>query len=437
MLAGECINFAKLFHLEYYTNYFAYRGERIIIKKLTLSIILITSFVALLTGAYLFLSSQFNPSIADAPQSPQTNQNKLDAEVDLKEDKRKITLSAVGDIMVHSAQYNSAYDKDSKSYDFTGNFQVIAPIIRKADLAIANLETVFAGRERGISSYPVFNSPDEMGLALKDSGFDVLSTANNHSLDKGENGVLRTLAFLKEIDLTTVGTYPSREDRDRIVVKDVHGVKIAFISYTYSTNGIPIPKGKEYLVNVINKDKLFADLKKAKELKPDLVIANMHWGNEYQRQPDSNQTDLAKELIADGVDIILGSHPHVIQPIDKIEVSLANGEKREGFVIYSLGNFISNQNMQTLNKKYVDSGVILNFEIEKDFVSNITKITNISYIPTWVHKYNKNGVHYNILPVEEAIQDYEAGNKGNLTSWDYGRLKDVLQETREQFAEIN
>ncbi len=339
--------------------------------------------------------------------------------------------------MVHSAQYNAAYNKDKESYDFTENFQLIAPIIQKADLAIANLETVFAGSERGISSYPLFNSPDEMGLALKDAGFDVLSTANNHSLDKGEKGILRTLSFLKEIGLTTVGTYQSWEDRDNIVVKEVNGVKIAFISYTYSTNGIPVPKGKEYLVNVINKDKLFADLEKAKELIPDLVIANMHWGNEYQRQPDSVQSDLANELIANGVDIILGSHPHVIQPFDKIEVALDNGEKREGFVIYSLGNFISNQNMQTLNKKYVDSGVILNFEIEKDFVSNITKITNISYVPTWVHKYNKNGVHYNILPVEEAIQDYEAGNKGYLTSWDYGRLKDVLEETREQFTKIN
>ena len=196
-----------------------------------------------------------------------------------------------GDIMCHSYQYNEAYDSATGTYDFSHNFTDMKKYFDNADLVIGNLETVFAGENVGISDYPCFNSPDSFADAIKDAGFDVLTTANNHSMDKRMAGVLRTLDVLDERGIDHMGTYRSAEERDNILIKDVNGIKIAFLSYTYGTNGIPIPEGKEYAISLIDKDKLAQDMA---ALRPqcDYLVISLHWGTEYLLEPTQEQQEL-------------------------------------------------------------------------------------------------------------------------------------------------
>lgn len=336
---------------------------------------------------------------------------------------RKISIAAVGDIMAHMPQINSAYRKEQDSYDFRDHFSEVKPIFHASDLVIGNLETTLAGKDRGYSGYPMFNAPDELADALAWAGFDVLSTANNHSLDRGEKGLLRTLEVLVERGITPVGTHSSLEARNSPVIVERNGITIGLLAYTYGTNGIPIPNGKSYLVNLIDHQQMEKDIT---NLRPrvDLVVICMHWGNEYQRQPHASQISLANMLVAWGADIILGSHPHVIQPAEFIN---------DSFVIYSLGNFISNQ-----RDRYRDSGVILTLEITKDPADNKVSIERVSYIPTWVHKFRRdNRWDYRILPVEEYLTKYNSGQDRYIEKGEYERLQQVWKETREHLGELN
>ncbi len=336
---------------------------------------------------------------------------------------RKISIAAVGDIMAHMPQINSAYRKEKNIYDFRDHFSEVKPIFHASDLVIGNLETTLAGKDRGYSGYPMFNAPDELADALAWAGFDVLSTANNHSLDRGEKGLLRTLEVLVERGITPVGTHSSLEARNSPVIVERNGITIGLLAYTYGTNGIPIPNGKSYLVNLIDHQQMEEDITNLRPL-VDLVVICMHWGNEYQRQPHASQRSLANMLVAWGADIILGSHPHVIQPAEFIN---------DSFVIYSLGNFISNQ-----RDRYRDSGVILTLEITKDPVDNKVSIERVSYIPTWVHKFRKdNRWNYRILPVEEYLTKYNSGQDRYIEKGEYERLQQVWKETREHLGELN
>ena len=182
----------------------------------------------------------------------------------------------------------------------------------------------------------MFNSPSELGVALKNMGLDVLSTANNHSMDRYEKGVISTLDALDEIGIAHTGTYRSEEERDTILIKEVNGIKIAFLSFTYGTNGIPIPSGKEYLVNLIDEDLMLEQINLAKEQDVDLICASMHWGVEYAQKQNKEQERLADFLIKNGVQIIIGNHAHVIEPMEIRKVTLEDETEREGFVVYAL-----------------------------------------------------------------------------------------------------
>ncbi|MDW7675026.1 MAG: CapA family protein [Bacillota bacterium] len=343
---------------------------------------------------------------------------------------KTITIAAVGDIMGHMPQVNAAYIKDERKYDFTDNFAEVRYVFVSSDIVVGNLETTLAGPDRGFSGYPMFNTPDELAGALAWAGFDVLSTANNHSLDRGESGVLRTLEVLKQHDLLTVGTASSEEDRDSSKIMSREGINVGFLAYTYGTNGIPIPMGKDYLVNLIDEELIANDIAKIRT-KVDLVVVSMHWGNEYQREPNASQEELARKLIGWGADIILGSHPHVVQPMEFIEVIQEDGEARTGFVIYSLGNFISNQ-----RDRYRDSGVILQIDVEKNFTSNKLEISEVNYISTWVHKYYFNNKwNYRILPTEDFIVQYSLGEDKLLVEDDYHRLIEVWNDTNKHLGQ--
>lgn len=334
-----------------------------------------------------------------------------------------VTMSVIGDIMCHDSQYKDAYVKDTDSYDFTYVFSDVQKYIQVADIAVGNLETTFAGKDRGYSNYPNFNTPEQLGYNLKTLGIDVLSTANNHSLDKGYNGLVSTLNFLDDAGIAHTGTYASEEDQDKILIQNVKGITMAFLSFTYGTNGIAIPSGKDYCINLIDKDLILEQINLAKAQNPDMICVFMHWGDEYKYKPNSTQEDLADFLFENGVDVILGGHPHVLEPMEKRQITLEDGTTKDGFVIYSLGNFISGQ--KDLDTK---SSAILNLSITKNGETGKISIDEATYIPVYMYRDSNTAKlqRFKLLDVEANIQKYESGEDTSLGKTVYNTLKESL-----------
>jgi poly-gamma-glutamate synthesis protein (capsule biosynthesis protein) len=307
------------------------------------------------------------------------------------EDKKKshtVQIAVFGDIMMHSPQIKAG--EQNNKYDFSHFFHDVKPYLERPDIAVGNLELTLAGPSKPYTGYPLFNSPDEIIDALLASGVDAVSTANNHSMDTGEAGVRRTLQVLKEKKLKAFGTASSQEERNTPLIIEKNGIKIAFLAYTESTNGNPVPK--DYLVNRIDLPLIRKDIQKAKEMGADFVSVSLHWGVEYQRKPNEFQKKTAQEVLKAGADVIVGSHPHVVQPIEKVTI-----DGQEKLIIYSLGNFVSNQ-----QDTYTDEGLIVYFDIARDPTSKKVKLIKVSFLPTYVHKYNKNGKRqYTVLPLEK------------------------------------
>ncbi|MBH5317879.1 CapA family protein [Paenibacillus sp. GSMTC-2017] len=322
----------------------------------------------------------------------------------------------VGDIMSHSPQLPGSYNATEKKYNFDPFFEEVKPILKQGDWVMANLETPIAGKEYGYTGYPSFNAPLELAEALKNAGFNLFSTANNHSLDKGEKGLLRTLEHLKGLELQAVGTASSQEEADALIISEKNGIKMGLLSYTYGTNGIPIPEGKPYLVNLIDEEKIKKDITRLKEGGADLVTVALHFGAEYQTTPNEEQKQLARALVAAGADIIAGSHPHVLQPYEVIETLDAKGNKKSALIIYSMGNFISNQRGGSK-----DYGVIFKVNIRKNVTEGTINLTEVEAIPTWVHRYKPDkSYRYRILPIEETLAE---ANDKLLRASDYETMK--------------
>ncbi|CAM3974827.1 CapA family protein [Paenibacillus alkaliterrae] len=323
---------------------------------------------------------------------------------------------AVGDIMMHMPLLPGAYDKTTDRYNFDPFFTEVKPLFAQGDWVIANLETPIAGEEFGYSGYPLFNAPVELAEALKAAGFNMITNANNHSLDKGEKGLLRTLANLKALDLPIVGTAASQEEADRLLLSEKNGIVMGLAAYTYGTNGIPIPEGKPYLVSIIYEEKIKEDIMRLRREGADFITVSLHFGTEYQTAPNEEQKRLARSLIAAGADIIAGSHPHVVQPYEVVETVNEHGLAKKGLIIYSMGNFISNQRGETK-----DYGVIFKVNIRKNKSDGSTQLTEIESIPTWVHRYKPDHAYrYRILPIDETIA---ASSDELLTQADYATLK--------------
>ena len=332
-----------------------------------------------------------------------------------------INMSVIGDIMCHNTQYQDAYNSSSGTYDFSYVFTDIKKYIENADISIGNLETTFAGKDRNYSGYPTFNTPEILAKNLKDLGIDVLGTANNHSLDKGYKGIASTLDFLDEQNISHMGTYRSEEEQNTIITKDVNGIKFAFLAFTYGTNGITVPSGKEFCINLIDKDLILKQINLAKEQNPDIICVNMHWGIEYQTSPNKEQKDLADFLFENDVDIILGSHPHVLQKMEKRTITTESGKEKDGFVIYSLGNFMSGQ-----VKENTKNSVILNLSITKHSDDRIT-IDSAKYTPIYMYKSGSSNKKYKILDIKNSISNYENGNR-TINSSTYNILKTELNK---------
>lgn len=342
-----------------------------------------------------------------------------------------ITMSVIGDIMCHDSQYKDAYVRNTDSYDFSYVFSDVQKYLQVADIAVGNLETTFAGKERGYSNYPTFNTPEQLAYNLKTLGIDVLSTANNHSLDKGYNGLVSTLNFLDDAGIAHTGTYASSENQNKILIQNVKGMSIAFLSFSYGTNGIPVPSGKDYCINLIDEDLIAKQIELAKEQEPDMICVFMHWGIEYQTKQNKTQNELADFLFQNGVDVILGGHPHVLQPMEKRQITLADGTTKDGFIIYSLGNFISGQ--KDLDTK---SSAILNLNITKNGETGKISINEATYIPVYMYKSSSGSLQrFKLLDVKANIEKYESGIDTSLGKTAYNTLKESLDFTTKILGE--
>ncbi len=371
-------------------------------------------------------SSKPETSLLPSIKLPSIENIDIPALIPPKEYKAKIAV--VGDLMVHKWQLENAYNKSTGEYNFDHCFENVQQYLQDADLTIGNLETTFAGKDAGYAFYPTFNTPDAFGYALKNAGFDLLTTANNHSNDKLEAGIIRTIDILDELGIEHFGTYKTEVERDNIFIKEVNGFEFAFLSYSYSTNGIPLTKGKWFLVNPLDKKQIEYDIKRAKELNPDFIVIMPHMGNEYQQYTVQEFKDWVQFMFDCGADIVLASHPHVLQPMEFVDVENPDGTMRKCFVIYSLGNFISSQRDVPR-----DEGIILNLFFEKTEGEKAV-IKNVSYIPTWVKWKNKAGaMDIRVLSVFDTLAAYEAGENIDLSSSDIKRLKQVHNEIANVF----
>lgn len=300
------------------------------------------------------------------------------------------TIVGIGDILIHGIVYKDV--KVGDSYNFKPLLSDVKPYIENADISFANQETMIGGKEIGLSTYPTFNSPTEVGDALKDAGIDIVSMANNHTLDRGEKAIKNAIQHWNNIGMVYTGSYLNEEDQQTIRTIKVNGITFSFLAYTYGTNGIPIPEGKDFLVNLINIEAMKNDIVRAKAIS-DAVVVSVHFGNEYQRLPNDNQKHLVRELANAGANIILGHHPHVLQPAEWVERD--DGQKT--FVIYSLGNFLSGQ-----KGIYKEIGGILKLDVEKTINGSgvVINIKNPSFLPTIVRKTAVS--KYTVVPLKNV-----------------------------------
>ena len=309
----------------------------------------------------------------------------------------RITLLFVGDLMQHDAQIKAA--KTADGYDYTDCFKHVKEEITQADIAVANLEVTLGGKPyRG---YPSFSAPDEFLHAVKDAGFDVLLTGNNHCLDRGSRGLERTILMLDSLDFASAGTYineAQRRERYPLLVEK-NGFRIVFLNYTYGTNGLEpvLPR----IVNYIDKKKMKEDIAVARRMRPDAIIACMHWGIEYRLLPQKAEKDLVDWLLAQGVDHVIGSHPHVLQPM---EVKRDVHTPAKHLVVYSLGNFISN-----MSKENTDGGAMVRLELIKYF--DIVQMRSCDYSLVWTSRPflsgKKNFEVYPVKYIDKPIENKE------------------------------
>jgi poly-gamma-glutamate synthesis protein (capsule biosynthesis protein) len=364
---------------------------------------------------------------------------------------RYAVIAAVGDILIHSPILTAQYDPAADTFDFNGNYKYVKALISGADLAIANFETSLGGGPSSdYSGYPTFNSPDALAVALKNAGFDMLTTANNHIFDSGEEGFLRTGAKLRELGFDVLGTRTDLSQK-RYLVKTVNGIRIGFTDFTYDTgaygdvrslNGIPLTETVDALVNTFGYDTLDDDLARIGTVIDDmradgaeLVVVVMHWGNEYETTEDGWETGIAGRLADFGVDVVIGGHPHVLQPIKTISSDVSG---KTTLVAYSTGNFISNQRAELMeidNPTYPEDGMILFVRVRKDAATGKASVANVAFLPTWVHKfYAAGGIPaYEILPARDAIAapaDYNLGASPDGLE----RIRNSLRETLELMA---
>ncbi len=358
------------------------------IKKTPLIIIL-----CIILGACFVIAKTTNKGVKKNNDSKviEKENNKKDSKSDKK---KSMSLLMVGDVLTHDSVLADALKEDG-SYDFTSMFTYIKPLIKDYDLKYVNQESIIGGPSFKYSGYPTFNAPDSIGDNLIDTGFNVIGLANNHAYDKGETAILYSNKYWGSKDVIAAGTYSSFEDRDNIKVYEKNGIKYAFLAYTTSLNGYTLSSDKSYLVNVYSDELVKDDINKIKD-KVDVVIVAMHWGDEYTNTPTNSEVAIAQHLSDLGVDLIIGTHPHVVQPIEYVGETL---------VIYSLGNFISNQLVLGLNPAI---GLMVGVDITVDGDETKVSIKEKELL----YSYSDNSTKFKVIPFskmsDDILSDYKS-----------------------------
>ncbi|CAM3720273.1 CapA family protein [Mesobacillus zeae] len=385
------------------------RKKRYALYVFIISFLLVIASSLLIVRMYQSKGTGSSDAVQTSAPLPQKKASEAGKELE-----EKVTLGAIGDILIHDRVYIDAMTKEG--YDFKPMLASVKDILIQPDLLLANQETVLGGIELGLSGYPAFNSPREVGDAIIDSGVDIVSTANNHSLDKGEKGIQSAIGYMETTSLPYVGAFKDPEDKKKLRILEENGVKIAYLSYTYGTNGIPVPEGKDYLVNLIDRAAMKEEIRRARQ-NADAVVMSIHWGNEYERTPNNSQKDLAKFLADEGVDVIFGHHPHVLQPMEWIEAE----DGRKTLIVYSLGNFLSGQ-----VRDYKDIGGLVTVELTKNVTpgGNSITVSNPEFTPTYVasqaeQNYRvvllKNAGSHGLPNAEEKYKEIMAHMNGPLS----------------------
>lgn len=361
--------------------------KRVMIRNILLLIVtLFVSFLVLYSSSLVVLYHSEN------------KKEEIGEKEEVVETEKRFSLVMVGDGLIHGAVYADA--KTDVGYDFTSMLSEMKPIISSFDLAFYNQESILGGTELGLSTYPRFNSPYEAGDAFLDAGFNLVSLANNHTLDRGEKAIINSYNYWKNKEAYVAGSYATEEDRNTIIVKEENGIKYALLAYTCWTNGLSIPGGKTYLLNRYSEELVKKDVESIKD-RVDVLMVSMHFGDEYSFTPSWEQIKIASYLSSLGVDIIIGHHPHVVQPIEFINDTL---------VIYSLGNFLSGQ--RGIEKL---TGLMVSLDVVKDLNTNDISLQNINAELTYTYS------------------DYNKGYRGNYKVYPYTKLTESLLPNYETY----
>ncbi len=323
------------------------------------------------------------------------------------------TILSAGDVIMHDAVIQSG-KKDSGDYDYTGIFKEIKPYVQKSDFSIISYEGVSLDSDKNYTGYPLFNAPPAIMEAFSDTGFKMVNTGNNHCLDRGLKGLLETGNIIKQLKMQVIGTFQDIAV-PRHKIHDLNGIKVGFLSYTYGCNMNENRLTKEEQdihLNLIDNEKLKMEIE-ALSKTTDMVVVLVHWGIEYRQEPTDAQKKLADSMFLWGADIVLGSHPHVVEPS---EIRETDGKNK--YVIYSMGNFLSNQiggnNPNPRNNDLTEDSMMISLEIEKDLETGKTSLTSVKHIPTWVYRYMENGIYqYTIFPIPSP--EHESLNKHDDT----------------------
>lgn len=322
----------------------------------------------------------------------------------------KASLAAIGDVLIHNSVYNDARTRDS-GFDFKPMLEPVKGLLVQPDLLVANQESITGGEELGLSSYPQFNSPFEIGDALQDAGVDMVTMANNHTLDKREKGVLSATAYWDKIGMPYTGAFRNPEDQAKLRILECNGISFAFLAYTYGTNGIPVPEGKPYLVNLLDPALMEREIRDSKS-KADFTVVSVHWGTEYQEEANNTQRELAQKMADWGADVIIGTHPHVLQTIEW--VTAADGSRT--LVMYSLGNFLSAQ-----EKTIQLIGGIGHVEAVKTVTGDRVELRLEKPAFTPVHTRYVNWRNYRVIPMGDL--DVEASSQPKAV---WSKIKDRM-----------
>lgn len=373
--------------------------KRIIYGAAFLVIVLLVVLIAKSCGK----PKEEDPAVP--PENPGVNEPDTPAP-----DNATATLSAVGDIMVYDTQIADALQEDG-TYNFLPSLAHVSSYLTASDITVGNFEANFAGAP--YAGYPNFSAPEALATTLAGLNFKILQTANTYSIQNGLSGLNGTINTIRNQGMSTLGTYLSADDKDlnQVVIQEKNGIKIAFIGFTKGLNNMTLPEGSDYCVDLLYTDystnysnidtaSIKASIEAAKALTPDVIVAMVHWGSEYESVASASQRSITDTLFANGVDVILGSHPHIVGPMEERTVTV-DGREKNVFVAYSLGNFLS-----AMDKDNTKESVILNLAFTKDSTTGITTISSIDYVPLYIMDNGEAATNrFEVLDVYQVLAD--------------------------------